>query len=570
MKTYHLLITFVFLLLSAKAIAQETRTQATKVQASEFFKILGEGARVYNDTVENCHDIHLDDSDWPQLNLSQISEYQHYCIRISVNINQNEIPRYTVLRALFLGSATFYWDGKYIADKGIPGFDLNSELVGPIEMSVPLSQNELSKGQHLLSIELSTYSHLEDMHTIYYGMFLTSNKNRQGINFEQKIIPLMLAGAMFLLAVFFALIYFLYEKRPALIIFSCLCLFSGTLICLELIKYFWNYPWDFHILRLRIIIANVVLTGIALIAYYLFYYQIKKKLIWLGSAILCSISLAFLAPSYDIKSLSIFVLALAISLLINVQAHREKHPSALIHLGILIAGFILMVILPFSFIDKWFAALFSFIALANLYHLIVQFGQERSKAMQSLRLEAQMLRRNLQPHFLMNSLTLIVEWVETQPKLAVKFIDALADEFRLLNNMSQQKLVPWSDESSLCQKHFEIMQYRYQKKIKLNIEVTGNDFLIPPAIIHTIIENVFSHNRIKNGDIFDIQVNKNENIHIRIITPFRNKNHKGTGIGEDYIKTRLTESFHHNWRFESAAKNDTWQTDINFPLIKIR
>ena len=121
-----------------------------------------------------------------------------------------------------------------------------------------------------------------------------------------------------------------------------------------------------------------------------------------------------------------------------------------------------MVILPFSFIDKWFAALFSFIALANLYSLIVQFAHERSKAMQSLRLEAQMLRRNLQPHFLMNSLTLIVEWVETQPKLAVKFIDALADEFRLLNTMSQKKLVPWSTEMALCQKHFKIMQYRYQ------------------------------------------------------------------------------------------------------------
>jgi LytS/YehU family sensor histidine kinase len=227
-----------------------------------------------------------------------------------------------------------------------------------------------------------------------------------------------------------------------------------------------------------------------------------------------------------------------------------------------------MVILPFSFIDKWFAALFSFIALANLYSLMVQFAHERSKAMQSLRLEAQMLRRNLQPHFLMNSLTLIVEWVETEPKLAVKFIDALADEFRLLNLMSQQKLVPWLNEVALCQKHFEIMQYRYQKNIQLNIKVIESDFLVPPAIIHTIIENAFSHNRIKNGDSFDIQIKTTEKIDIKVITPFRNNNHQGSGIGEDYIKTRLTESFNHNWIFESAAKNDTWQTRIKFPLIK--
>jgi len=563
MKIYNLLITFVLLLLSTRAIAQDTN-----VQEKKYLQILGEGARVSHELAANCHDVNLDDSEWPQFNLSQIAEYKHYCIRIPVTISQEHVPRYTILRAIFLGSAKFYWDGKYIAAKGKPGLDLDSEQVGPIELTVPLSATELSQGQHLLTLALSTYHHIEDMHAIYYGMILTSKNIKQGFNFQQKIIPLMLAGAMFLLAVFFALIYFLYDRRPAFIIFSCLCFFSGALIGLEVIKYFWNYPWDFHILRLRIIILNVLLTGMALIAYYLFYYQIKRKVIWLSFTLLCFIALALFSPSYDIKSLSIFVLALVISLLINVLAYRKNHPSSLIHLSILIAGFLLMVILPFSFIDKWFAALFSFIALANLYSLMIQFGNEKTKAMQSLRLEAQMLRRNLQPHFLMNSLTLIVEWVETEPKLAVKFIDALADEFRLLNTMSEQKLVPWLDERALCQKHFEIMQYRYQKQIQLNIDVSQSDFLIPPAIIHTVIENVFSHNRIKNGDIFDIHVSQNDSMHIKITTPFRNKNHKGTGIGEDYIKTRLTESFNTHWSFESAAKNDTWQTDIKFPLIK--
>jgi len=563
MKIYYLLITFVLLVLSTKVIAQETNAQE-----SQYFQVLGEGARVLNEFVVSCHDTNLDDSEWPKLNLSQISEYKNYCIRIPVNITQGEVPRYTILRAIFLGSAKFYWDGKYIADKGKPGFDLNSEKVGAMEMTMPLSQSELSQGQHLLSIELSTYHHIEDMHSIYYGMILTSKNIKQGFNFQQKIIPLMLSGAMFLLAVFFALIYFLYDKRPAFIIFSFLCLFSGSLIALEVIKYFWNYPWDFHILRLRIIILNVLLTGIALIAYYLFYYQVKQKLIWLSLSLVSFVSLALFAPSYDLKSLSIFVLALMISLLINTLAYKQKQPSSSVHLSILVAGFMLMVILPFSFIDKWFAALFSFIALANLYSLMIQLGHERSMAMQSLRLEAQMLRRNLQPHFLMNSLTLIVEWVETEPKLAVKFIDALADEFRLLNSMSQQKLVPWSNEKTLCQKHFEIMQYRYQKEIQLNIEVEESDFLIPPAIIHTIIENAFSHNRIKNGDCFDIQISTSNTVQIKITTPFRNKNHQGTGIGEDYIKTRLMESFDNNWILNSESKGDIWQTDITFPLIK--
>jgi len=111
------------------------------------------------------------------------------------------------------------------------------------------------------------------------------------------------------------------------------------------------------------------------------------------------------------------------------------------------------------------------------------------------------------------------------------------------------------------------MKCRYQKQIQLTFDIKEGYFFIPPAIIHTIIENAFSHNRIKNGDCFHIKINIKEGVYFKITTPFRNKNHQGSGIGEDYIKTRLMESFDNNWSFESTAKNDTWQTDIQFPLI---
>jgi len=230
-----------------------------------------------------------------------------------------------------------------------------------------------------------------------------------------------------------------------------------------------------------------------------------------------------------------------------------------------------MIILPYRFIEQWFAALFSVIAIANLFSLTTRFGHDREKALMSLKLEAEMLRRNLQPHFLMNSLMLIIEWIETQPALAVEFVESLADEFSMLNNMSKLKQVTLRQELDLCQKHFNIMKARYQLDIELDINTIDlanknqnlDHLRIPPAVVHTVIENTFSHNRIKNNDKFRIIISlEKSNFVLKVVTPYRPTKHQGTGTGESYIKTRLTECYGSSWQYESTQQNNSWQTKM--------
>src|SRR3546814_19410817 len=48
------------------------------------------------------------------------------------------------------------------------------------------------------------------------------------------------------------------------------------------------------------------------------------------------------------------------------------------------------------------------------------------------RLELDLLKQHLKPHFLMNTLTALAGWIEESPHTAVRMVDALADEFRTL------------------------------------------------------------------------------------------------------------------------------------------
>ena len=53
----------------------------------------------------------------------------------------------------------------------------------------------------------------------------------------------------------------------------------------------------------------------------------------------------------------------------------------------------------------------------------------------SERLKNELLKKQLQPHFLMNTLTSLIDWIEEAPEIGIQFIEALANEFTLLSNM---------------------------------------------------------------------------------------------------------------------------------------
>ena len=73
------------------------------------------------------------------------------------------------------------------------------------------------------------------------------------------------------------------------------------------------------------------------------------------------------------------------------------------------------------------------------------------------------------------------------------FIEALAKEFDLFNQIENQTLIPIAQEIALCRTHLEIMEYR--KEINYSWEEEGIDLeqKIPPAILHTLLENGITH-----------------------------------------------------------------------------
>ena len=114
--------------------------------------------------------------------------------------------------------------------------------------------------------------------------------------------------------------------------------------------------------------------------------------------------------------------------------------------------------------------------------------------LRSARLEIELLRRHLQPHFLMNTLTALSEWFEQEPDVATEMIQDLGRELRILGDISSRSSITIAQELELCRSHLAVMARRRDEQLELSAEGVDPEACIPPAIFHTLLENALTHN----------------------------------------------------------------------------
>jgi LytS/YehU family sensor histidine kinase len=232
---------------------------------------------------------------------------------------------------------------------------------------------------------------------------------------------------------------------------------------------------------------------------------------------------------------------------------------------------LLLTLAPEELVEMWFALGFAALALGLLVTMGIRMQEHRRQATDALltskQLEVQLLKRSIQPHFLMNTLTSLQEWVEVAPAQASSFIDALAAEFRLLSQIASEPLIPIETEIELCRSHLAVMSLSRDVPFSLRAAGPLAGDRVPPAIFHTLVENGISHGRFAPTHAeFLLESRRSAGRRTyRFLSPElpgapSSRSPDGTGLR--YIRARLTESFQDRWRLTSAATDDGWETII--------
>jgi sensor histidine kinase YesM len=459
-----------------------------------------------------------------------------------------------------------YWDGELIAENGTVGSERAHEQPGRIDFLAPLPSHLLTTGKHQLTLEISTFHTDETLSAIFYVLSIVDYHSAVARPFKQSGLAIFFMGSLLVISLLFLLLFWLYQHNKLYQIYSILCLSSALLLAAEKWRSLFGYTYDLHLTRLHVVLFLTATTCVSLLSFYLKYYRLNHMTRWLSGSVIVFGAVTLSSISYDGKSILLFLITFLSILGINLLSLWQKKPSAWINTLIITAALITLLVAPNDFLEDRFAIISFAIVLIMLTSLIQEMKRHRNQAMEAIRLEAELLKRNLQPHFLMNSLMLVIEWIEQKPVAAVKFIEALSKELRLLVTFTDKKIIPLSDEIDLCQRHIEIMAFRYNANFSLLVNGHVDNIYIPPAIIHTQVENAFSHNKIPLDTQFVLTITTHEN---EVVITFRsplNKKSKNdsTGVGERYIHTRLYDAFGDRYTFTSNEEHHHWVSRIHF------
>jgi hypothetical protein len=134
-----------------------------------------------------------------------------------------------------------------------------------------------------------------------------------------------------------------------------------------------------------------------------------------------------------------------------------------------------------------------FVLIGFLIYKQRQFKYER----QSLQMQQRLLRSQMNPHFMFNTLSVIQSQINKNQGSAEKYLLKFSRLLRLILENSLHNYVPVGDEIETLKKYLDLQLIRFQNKFAYNISLTNFDedelIYIPPMLIQPFVENSIEH-----------------------------------------------------------------------------
>lgn len=200
---------------------------------------------------------------------------------------------------------------------------------------------------------------------------------------------------------------------------------------------------------------------------------------------------------------------------------------------------------------------------------------------ESLKMETLFLQSQIKPHFLYNSLSVIISLCYSDAERAGKLLGELSNYLRLTFTVEpHNSFVTLEREISLVKSYMEIEKARFgdRLKVELNVDETILNEKIPALIIQPIVENSIRHGLMKRNSGGTVRINASKSSNSIKITIEDNGigidkelseklliNNSSSGIGLKNVNKRLLNQYGRGLIISSAIGEGTNIT-IDIPL----
>lgn len=327
--------------------------------------------------------------------------------------------------------------------------------------------------------------------------------------------------------------------------------FLGILYAIMLI-FIWSVDWQLALVDAIIFTLLFAVMGIAVWYIVRFSDVDQKNLInTLGTHLVAGILLVF----------GVVVIAeTAIPIIFPEQAENYRFSSEY-HAYRLIIGGLLYILITINF------------------YLIVYYEEFRSRKLREHELdqhlksaELNMLKAQINPHFIFNSLNSISSLTLTDPDKAHEMVIQLADFLRYSIRKNADQLVPLAQEMEAIELFLSIEKTRYGDRLKfeLNCDAEQGEVKVPALILQPLVENAIKYSLHETDEQSVIELGCSVVGNTLAITIGNNYNkddvvRKGEGIGLKNVRARMGIVYGSKELLEINDSRNYFEVKVKFP-----
>lgn len=178
-------------------------------------------------------------------------------------------------------------------------------------------------------------------------------------------------------------------------------------------------------------------------------------------------------------------------------------------------------------------------ASVYLFHFIVAYQKARlrqqKEKVSQITQSHEVLKSQIGPHFLFNSLNVLSGLVDENPAKAQDFIADLAQVYRYVLDQKSKDWVELTDEINFAKNYIDLIHTRFENGLEVEIDESLSDIdaLIAPLSLQLLLENCIKHNALSAEEPIEINIYQKDNFLIvknnlklkRIVSE-----RKGTGL----------------------------------------
>ncbi|GAB5523288.1 MAG: hypothetical protein Roseis2KO_11600 [Roseivirga sp.] len=162
-------------------------------------------------------------------------------------------------------------------------------------------------------------------------------------------------------------------------------------------------------------------------------------------------------------------------------------------------------------LKDWLVIILILSILVILVVLLIWIFWWRYKKVQQSRAlllsQINVLKNQMSPHFLYNSLNFIAEFIVNNPKQAEKSIKELAEVYEFVVRNFNKEIIPLESELDMIRTYAQILKYRFGPGFELVIDIENPEIrALPPLTLQILLENALKHNECSEASPLTVSI----------------------------------------------------------------